>query len=293
MSKDNPVILNDNQIARIKSLAKDTRRIFGVQSNVPVGNDIRLILEKKDILLCEYPFSESGDTHTYGNLVMMKAEEKTITFIGLNTASYYDEQIFAIAHEIYHFLTETGMAYTAELEVEDKETEKMADRFAAEFLLPAEALSEIVMILFPEGNLKKVSEARLVRLIARLQCDWWMPYQAIVNRLLEEEYITKEQFSRLYEQDCRSEDGTYRRILKSTDNEISELLNTKTRNIGVSSRIIDTIISNYEDGFIEYDELNRLLELLGKSAEDYGLQMIADFDEDLLEMMGSEGVDES
>lgn len=80
----------------------------------------------------------------------------------------------------------------------------------------------------------------------------------------------------------------YRRILRNTDNEISELLNTKTRTVGVSSRIIDTIINNYEDGFIEYDELSRILTLLGKKPDDYGIQVTVELDEDLEEMAGSE-----
>lgn len=39
-------------------------------------------------------------THTYGNITWFKTDNDTITFIGLNTSSFYDEQIFAIAHEI-------------------------------------------------------------------------------------------------------------------------------------------------------------------------------------------------
>ena len=287
MNGDNHIILSDSQITDIKQLARDTRKRFGVQPDVPVGNDMKMILEKKDILLCEYPFSESGDTHTYGNIVMFKTEEEPITFIGLNTACFYDEQIFALAHEIYHFLTKTGMAYSSDHE-EDQETEKKADRFAAEFLLPADVLKEIVVKVFGDANLKDVQEKRLLRFVARLQCDWWLPYQSIINRLYEENHISETQYGKLYNFDCRTEDGMYRRILRSTENEISELLNTKTRTIGVSSRIIDTIINNYEDGFIEYDELFQILTLLGKKPEDYGIQETVELDEDLKEMAGSE-----
>ena len=287
MSSDDRVILSDNQITDIKTLASDTRRFFGVHQNVPVGNDMELFLEKKGILLCEYPFSESGDTHTYGNIVMFKTEDDPITFIGLNTASFYDEQIFALAHEIYHFLTKTGMAYSSENE-EDKETEKKADRFAAEFLLPADALKEMVITVFGKSYLQEMPDSRLLRFVARLQCDWWLPYQSIINRLYEENHITRDQYDNLYNLDCRHEGGMYRRILRSTDNEISELLNTKTRTIGVSSRIIDTIINNYEDGFIDYDELFQLLTLFDKKPDDYGIQVTVEIDDDLEKMVGSE-----
>lgn len=193
MSSNDRIILSDSQITDIKRLAHDTRQLFGVFPSVPVGNDIKMILEKKDILLCEYPFSESGDTHTYGNIVMFKTDEEPITFIGLNTAGYYDEQIFALAHEIYHFSTNTGMAYSSERE-EDKETEKKADRFAAEFLLPADALKEIVTAVFGKTALRDVPDTRLLRFVARLQCDWWLPYQSIINRLFEEDHISEIQY---------------------------------------------------------------------------------------------------
>ncbi len=288
MMESDKVVLSDNQIAVIKDLASETRRIFGVHSNVPVGSDMRLILERKGILLCEYPFSESEDTHTYGNIVMFKTDEETITFIGLNTACYYDEQIFAMAHEIYHFSTKTGKAYSTEAETEDNVTEKKADRFAAEFLLPAEALREIVFSAFDRYDLKDVPETRMIRFVARLQCDWWLPYRAIINRLNEEGFISEKQYNSLYNIDCRSEDGMYRRLIRSTDNEISELLNTKTRTKGVSSKIIDTIINNYEDGFIEYDEVFELLTLLNKKPEDYGIHEMVELDEDFLDFIESE-----
>ncbi len=289
MSNTNQEVLREGQIAKIKTLASEARGFFGVHQDVPVANDIRLFLEKKDILLCEYPFSESEDTHTYGNIVMFKTDDETITFIGLNTASYYDEQIFAIAHEIYHYTTKTGRAFSAEMADEDKETEKKADRFAAEFLLPADALKNIVALTFDTLKLEDVPEMRLLRFIARIQCDWWLPYKAIINRLFEETHISKEQYDSLYEIDSRSESGVYRRILKNIDSKISDLLNTKTRSISVSPRIIDTIVDNYEDGYINDDEFVRLLEILGKSPEDYGVQIITELDEDIMDLAGSEG----
>ena len=88
------MILNDQQIFEAKRLASDARRLFGVHPNVPIGSDIRLLLEENDVLLCEYPYPDSKGTHTYGNITWIKNGDDIITFIGLNTSSYYDEQIF-------------------------------------------------------------------------------------------------------------------------------------------------------------------------------------------------------
>lgn len=288
MSKEKAVVLSDIQISDIKKLASETRQFFGVYPKVPIGSDIRLLLEKKGILLCEYPYPDSEGTHTYGNITWFKTDDGTITFIGLNTSSYYDEQIFALAHEIYHYSTQTGKAYTPELDYEDDLVEKQADRFAAELLLPDEALKQSVKETFAALNLFDVSDNRLLRYTARIQCDWWLPYQSIINRFYEENLISQEQYNRLYNVDCRSEEGVYRRILKNTDSEISELLNKKTRSVGISNKVTEIIISNYEDGFIDDDEFMKLLKLFEKKPEDFGFDMNIEIDEDLQDMKISE-----
>lgn len=288
MSRDDSLVLSDQQIFEAKRLASEARRLFGVYPNIPIGSDIRLLLEKNDVLLCEYPYPDSQGTHTYGNITWIKNGDEIITFIGLNTSSYYDEQIFAIAHEIYHYTTKTGKAYTPDVEYEDQITEKMADRFAAELLLPAEVLFSLVTDVFGKVNMYDVPENKTLRFIARIQCDWWLPYQAIINRLFEEKLISVEQYNNLYDLDCRSENGVYRRILKSTDGEISELLNKKTKSIGVSNKVIETIISNYEDGLIDENEFIENLALFGKKPDDFGFDMNVEFDDDLKDLFESE-----
>lgn len=288
MSKDNAVVLDEKQIYDVKRLASDTRQFFGVHQNVPIGSDIRLLLEKKDILLCEYPYPDTEGTHTYGNITWFKMDNDTITFIGLNTSSYYDEQIFAIAHEIYHYTTKTGKAYTPDLDYEDKITEKQADRFAAELLLPAEALKAAVTDAFNGSDMIEISDNKALRFIARIQCDWWLPYQAIINRLFEEGIISTEQYEKLYEIDCRTEQGIYRRILKNTDGAISDLLNKKTKTVGISNRVIETVISNYEDGLIGDDEFVDILAMFEKKPEDFGFEMEVEIDDDLKDMFERE-----
>lgn len=288
MRKSSSIVLNEKQIYEVKRLASDTRRSFGIYPNVPIGNDIKLLLEKKDILLCEYPFPDTNGTHTYGNITWFKIDNDTITFIGLNTSSFYDEQIFAIAHEIYHYITQSGKAYTPDMEYEDKIIEKKADRFAAELLLPEEALKAAAIDIISSSDMRDVSSAKLLRFIARMQCDWWLPFQAIVNRLFEEGFIDESQYEKLYEIDCRNEEGVYRRLLKNIDAEISELLNKRTKTIGVSNSVIETIISNYEDGFIDDDEFVQTLLMFDKRPEDFGFTMDTEIDNDLIDFFESE-----
>ena len=288
MSRDNTTVLSEQQVSKIKRLAYDARKRFGVALCVPIGRDIRLLLEEQNIIICKYPFPDTEGSHTYGNITWMKMGDDVITFIGLNTSSYYDEQIFALAHELYHFLTKTGKAYTPERDVEDKEVEKMADRFAAELLLPEDALKEAAMLSFDQNpELQHLSINRIIRLIARIQCEWWLPYQAIVNRLHEEGLISDRQYDELYMVDCRSEKGIYRRLLRSIDSEISELLNKKTGTIGISSSVMEAVIKNYEDGYIGEDEFIKLLTLFGGEPGNYCFDMDAELDDDLAEFIES------
>ena len=121
-----------------------------------------------------------------------------------------------------------------------------------------------------------------------MQCDWWLPFQAIVNRLFEEGFIDESQYEKLYEIDCRNEEGVYRRLLKNIDAEISELLNKRTKTIGVSNSVIETIISNYEDGFIDDDEFVQTLLMFDKRPEDFGFTMDTEIDNDLIDFFESE-----
>ena len=65
MNKQNSYVLKREEIEEVKQLANQTRKDFGVFPDVPLGSDIRMLLEKEDILLCEYPFADSEGTHTY------------------------------------------------------------------------------------------------------------------------------------------------------------------------------------------------------------------------------------
>lgn len=282
MSKEK-MVLNSCQVEEIRTLADQTRKIFGVYGDVPIANDIFMLLDKKDIILCQYPFETSEDSHTDATLTWFETDGSPITFIGLNTSRYYDEQIFALAHELYHFITKTGKAYQMDMEEEDILTEKKADRFAAELLLPKEVLRSKIISEFQENNINTISIRRLLRFIARLQCEWWLPYHSIVNRLLEEEYIDKNIYWNLYQINDRDEKSLYGRIFKSLDEDKYMMLNNKTNRRDISGSVLEIIIQNYEDGNTTEDEFVRLLSLYGKSPEDFGFDLSVR-SEDLMEL---------
>jgi Zn-dependent peptidase ImmA (M78 family) len=99
------ISLNEIQIENIRKLAGDERRKLGFIGETPIANDIFTILENMNILLLEYPIKSDDVKPAFSSALMCSTKgDKELVFIGLNTADFFDKQIFAIAHELYHFL---------------------------------------------------------------------------------------------------------------------------------------------------------------------------------------------
>lgn len=280
--------LTDGQIVEIKEMADNTRKEFGIFGDVPIAKDIFMLLEKKDIILCQYPFQTEEKSYMDANITWFETKYGSITFIGLNTSLYYDEQIFALAHELYHFMTKTGKAYEADEKDEDRLLEKKADRFAAELLLPKDALHARVIAQFRNPDLSLATELQLLRFIARLQEEWWLPYRSIVFRIWEEGYIGEDMFDSLFHIDARNPDGKYARIFSNMAQDCYRILNERTRCTEISSHVLELFIQNYEDGYVTDDDFVELLGLFDKSPEDFGFELSVDAEdmEELQELFG-------
>jgi hypothetical protein len=154
--------------------------------------------------------------------------------------------------------------------------EVKADRFAAELLLPLTSLKAFILKEFKTTSLISVSKAKLMRFIARLQYEWWLPYHSLVKRLYEEKYICDLQFDHLYLIDERSCSGEYGSICCAIDKNVFEKLNSPTNKTGTSPRVLETVIGNYEDGLIDVDSFISGMRLLGKTPEDFSLDVEID-----------------
>lgn len=277
--------LNEIQIENIRKLAGDERRKLGFIGETPIANDIFTILENMNILLLEYPIKSDDVKPAFSAALMCSTEgDKELVFIGLNTADFFDKQIFAIAHELYHFYTKTGSHLSRLSEEEDSYVEAEANRFAAEFLLPESTLKSIVLDEFKTSSLRKIQTKMLLRFIARLQCVWWLPYRSLVKRLREIDAVSDEQYERLYNIDERDLDGEYGRMGKAINKEIFVKLNTATNNIGTSPKDIEIIIRNFEDGIIDEDKFINTLNLFNKKPDDFGYKFeVSDEDIDEFE----------
>ena len=287
----NDIILTDKQIAKVKELAGKTRKEMGVYADVSIADDLFTLLEMKGIIVCEYPFADEAHIEAYITIFNNYGDE--LVFVGLNSNLYYDEQIFALAHELYHYQTKTGMAFQTNNCEEDEVTERMADRYSAELLLPIDELKGSIKKTFRGQDINEISELRMLRFVARLQVQWWLPYRSIIKRMFEEGGLSEDRRDALLNIDCRSENGQYAKILKSIDPDKFLLLNNKSGKLSISNSIMEIVIRNFEDGYISEDEFIKVLALFDKKPCDFGFDTSAILDdEDLREFTKDNKSDE-
>ncbi len=270
----NPITLNEVQVDEIRKLAGDERRFLGFVGETPIANDIFTILDRLDIMLLEYPIEPEGNRPAFSAAIMYSEEgDKKLTFIGLNTADHYDKQIFAIAHELFHYYTKSGSHLSRPEDEESSLIEVKANRFAAEFLLPETVLESIVLDEFKTSTLEKIQHKTLLRFIARLHCTWWLPYRSLVKRLHEIGAISAEQYAELYSVDERDLQGEYGKIGQAINKEVFLKLNQPTKNIGTSPNEIEIIIRNFEDNLIDEDKFAETLSLFNRTPDEFGYEI--------------------
>lgn len=276
--------LSVQDIESIRELARTKRFALGFSDDPPIANDIHTILDKLGVILLEIPIEAESGKPAFSAVILCSEEGgESLVFIGLNTADYFDKQVFAIAHELYHYFTKTGSHLSRQDGQEDDVVEAKANWFAAEFLLPEDVLKRRVFEEFKSYSLESVQIKVLLRFIARLHCTWWLPYRSLVKRLWEIKAITQRQYQELYAIDERDLEGEYGRIGRSTQNDLFLKLNTTTKTVGTSPRAIETIIRNFEDELIDEDTFVRLLKQFNKNPAEYGYE-ISISQEDLDEM---------
>ncbi|MGE7219634.1 ImmA/IrrE family metallo-endopeptidase [Priestia koreensis] len=273
--------LSPQDIFEIKELAQKKRGEYEV-GNGPLGDHILKLLRSIGINLISLPIKQEGENSGKfcAFYVRFKDQLGSMRFIGLNTYQYFDKQIFSIAHELYHHWEETEFHICRDLDESSSIRELKANRFAAELLLPSDTLTkEIKSVNKGILDLNSWRYQLLLRFIARLQCDFQLPYKAIVRRLIEIEAINKAQFDKLIKEPVRSSKDHYYLIASQIDPIIFETLNTRTKITDIDGEFTNQILSNYEDNLISLDELAEDLELIDKTLDDFGIMEEVDLED--------------
>ena len=178
--------LSSDEIQQIKNQSKDARGRYGL--NAPIGTNIFSFLEQKgDIVFQLQDFKESE----LDAMIIKYSAKSQKKYIIINSDKPLINQIFAAAHEFYHylysFIGNSQDSIVCTFSKNDKEEIK-ANRFAAEFLLPEEALKDEVNSFskFIDGKFLNAPIARQIVFCFYLTTKYSIPLKAVMYRLREE-----------------------------------------------------------------------------------------------------------
>lgn len=178
--------LSSDEILQIKNQSKDARGKYGL--NAPIGTNIFSFLEQKGDIV--FQLQDFKDSELDAMIIKYSAKSQK-KYIIINSNKPLINQIFAAAHEFYHylysFIGNSQDSIVCTFSKNDKEEIK-ANRFAAEFLLPEEALKDEVNSFskFIDGKFLNAPIARQIVFCFYLITKYSIPLKAVMYRLREE-----------------------------------------------------------------------------------------------------------
>ena len=182
--------LSAMEVADLKKLVREKRVDYNL---APLGVGIfDWILKQNSNLRFE---RVSFDSEKIDGLLYIPTTGKERAYIILNANKPLVNQIFTAAHEYYHYIMDyqkfKKMPYICDFSALNDVNEMKASRFAAELLLPEEAISREIQDYL---RLKNVSKEELdfgdfAAMIIFLTVRYQIPLKAVIYRFYEEQHI--------------------------------------------------------------------------------------------------------
>lgn len=224
--------------------------------------DIFQFIEKTlGYLLVRYPF---GENSMQGFAAVHTGEPLIVT----NSSERLGREIFTAGHELGHHVFDIRkdrpkLIYDNKTGIFDRLNliEYRADCFAANFLMPKEGIEAAVKELG-----KKSNEINYFDVI-QIQTEFSVSYSAMVRRLKELGFIGPEKASELY--------NYYNNLgvnLTSLFNQIDiePTLLERQNIVKVPVKYLEYLKSNYENGYIPFSVVEKVLAQINKTPEELG-----------------------
>ncbi|MCD1654117.1 ImmA/IrrE family metallo-endopeptidase [Treponema zuelzerae] len=245
-------LLSPKECLLVRDQANGKLASFNKQNDI-LGEQVFEILNQN----CRILFYPLEDEDVWGFFEKIHGK----SFVCINTSIDFDNQVFTAAHELYHLWFNHGQELILASELEERTSnipkhELMANRFAAEFLVPE-------LLLRQEIRQRKIDNERIdVNAVVRLARVFLVPYRTMAKRLAEIDMISASQ--------CRGflalpEDEVYR-IRKRLGIELIE----RSNKISLDN-LIDNTLSVYEKGQISREKLEYLLAFANITPADMGI----------------------
>lgn len=187
----NTASLSVDEIADIKKLAREKRIDYYL---APLGTGIfSCILKASNNIRFE---KVAFDSEKIDGMLYIPISGKERAYIILNSNKPLINQIFTAAHEYYHYVNDyqkfKKMPYICDFSMLKDVNEMKASRFAAELLLPEEALLHEVQDYCRAMGITSVKDMNFhcfATLIIFLTVKYQIPLKAVIYRFAEEHYI--------------------------------------------------------------------------------------------------------
>ncbi len=251
----NTASLNVHEIDEIRDLVKEKRVNYAL---APIGVKIFDFITEQcphlNFELVEF------DTDKIDGMLYIPVNGEDKAYIILNGKKPFINQIFAAAHEYYHYIydyeTVKKKPYVCSLSSLNSTIEKKASRFAAEILLPEEALRKEIRFYKNKYNWFEKKECEFdeyAYISVILTLKYQLPLKAVIYRLHEEKYIGNiKKFIDNY--------SVIKCFLMQIDlliNDIELLYSNKNKAIDNSGIIYQQIEMAYKNGLASRDEIIR------------------------------------
>lgn len=249
-------ILNEAEVNEIRNLAKEKLGLCRKGNDI-MGTQIFSILSLYARVIC-YPLGKDapwGFTRISGSKNDASLKKP---FVALNSSIPVDCQVFAAAHELYHIWYEQKPDILPSDLLDEKEkgeSEKRANRFAAEFLVDGLLLQQEIELY----DIKKFNIKRILHL-AEL---FMVPYRTMVKRLGEIGAIEAAELNGFLSE---TEDSVekYRKRYSIPSQKADERV--------VMDNLVELAVTAYEAGYITYEKLEYLLRICRLEPKDLGIE---------------------
>lgn len=256
--------LTDDEVDRIKKLVKEKRVDYAIS---PMGTKVfDWIMKQNRNLRFELVDFES---EKIDGLLYIPSRGKERAYIALNKNKPLINQVFTAAHEYYHYIKDYQLfqerPYICNFNMLQDVNEKRASRFAAELLLPEQALKDEVQNYLKQMNLKQIKNMEFrdfATLALLLTIKYEMPLKAVLYRFAEEGYIA--------DVDAYIENyGFIKKVLQNVqalEKSVKELYSTENRCLDMNDSIYRDMEKTFSTG-------NETRENILKDAKTLGLKM--------------------
>ena len=186
----NTTALPAKDIYEIRTLAREKRSTY---SKAPIGCEIFDLITSQNSLIKFEKVNFNSDR--IDAILYILPENDGKAYIILNSNKPLVNQVFAAAHEYYHYIHDyeeiKDNPYVCDFHSLDSIMEKRACRFAAEFLLPSDVLSDEIASYEIRFEIKQKNFERkdYAALSVFLLIKYQMPLKSVFFRFHEEGYL--------------------------------------------------------------------------------------------------------